>query len=183
MLGTTLLSLADIVLLLVLGPSRGVTSDAGESTADSARNTVSNAGAEVVQLALGLLLLALEVLLATGLLQGLDSESVANGLLGRAGSLVPAASGAVRVVGGDAGGSDSGAGDLDGGLGGIVLKLRLILLGLAVVLVACVASDGADGRLDCASDAVDSGLEGGSVVVGRHGGWLIEFWLCVVFDD
>lgn len=64
MLGTALLGLAGVVLLLVLGLGARVTRDAGDGAAHGAGDAVCDARAEVRELALGLLLLALEVLLA-----------------------------------------------------------------------------------------------------------------------
>lgn len=63
-LGTALLGLAGVVLLLVLSLGGRVAHDAGDSTAHGAGDAVCDARAEVRELALGLLLLALEVLLA-----------------------------------------------------------------------------------------------------------------------
>lgn len=63
-LGTALLGLAGVVLLLVLGLGARVTRDAGDGAAHGAGDAVCDARAEVRELALGLLLLALEVLLA-----------------------------------------------------------------------------------------------------------------------
>ena len=74
-LGTTLLSLAGIVLLLVLGLRTGISRQAGDTSTDGTRHAISNAGAKVVELTLGLLLLSLEVLLATALLQALELKS------------------------------------------------------------------------------------------------------------
>lgn len=71
MLGTALLSLAGVVLLLVVSLGGLVTSEAGDGTTDGARHTVSHTGAEVAELALGLLLLTLEVLFTARLLQRL----------------------------------------------------------------------------------------------------------------
>lgn len=64
MLSTTLLGLAGVVLLLVLSLSSRVAGDTGDSAAHGSRDAVCDAGTEVVELSLGLLLLALEVLLA-----------------------------------------------------------------------------------------------------------------------
>jgi hypothetical protein len=69
--GTPLLRLAHIVLLLRLQLSLAIARDARNSTADSARNTVCDAGAEIVQLALGLLAFSLRVLAVAFLLQAL----------------------------------------------------------------------------------------------------------------
>ncbi len=71
MLGTALRRLTGVVLPLVLGLGAGVAGDAGEGTAHGAGDTVSGARCKVVELALGLLLLARQVLLATGLLERL----------------------------------------------------------------------------------------------------------------
>lgn len=61
----TLQRLAGVVLLLVLSLGSLISREAGDSTADSSGDTVTNAGAQVGKLAAGLLLLSLEVLLAT----------------------------------------------------------------------------------------------------------------------
>lgn len=71
MLSTALLRLAGVVLLLVLGLGSRVAGDAGDGAAHGARHAVCDAGAEVRELSLGLLLLALEVLLAALRLQRL----------------------------------------------------------------------------------------------------------------
>lgn len=71
MLSTTLLGLANVVLVLVVSLGGLVTGDTGDGTAEGTGHTVSNTGAKVVELTLGLLRLALEVLLAAGLLQRL----------------------------------------------------------------------------------------------------------------
>lgn len=73
-LGTALLGLAGVVLLLVLGLGGRVAGDTSDGAAHGSGDTVCDAGAKVGQLALGLLLLALEVLLATRGLQGLCCE-------------------------------------------------------------------------------------------------------------
>lgn len=75
-LGTTLAGLAGVVLVLVLLLGGSVASHAGEGSTDSAGDTVTNTLGVVVDLALGLLLLTLEVLLATGLLKTLLRMSV-----------------------------------------------------------------------------------------------------------
>lgn len=67
-LGTALLRLALGTHLLVVGLASLVTRDAREGAADGTLGAASEAGAKVAELALGLLLLALEVLLAAGLL-------------------------------------------------------------------------------------------------------------------
>jgi len=75
-LGPALLGLALVVLLLVLALRRRVARHAGHGAAERAAHAVRDARAKVVELALGLLLLALEVLLAAGLLEGLPSRPV-----------------------------------------------------------------------------------------------------------
>lgn len=64
-LGSSLLSLADIMLLLSLQLSITVTSNACNSTLDGTSGTVGNTRAEVVELALSFLGLAFGVLLLT----------------------------------------------------------------------------------------------------------------------
>lgn len=69
MLGTALLRLAGVVLLLVLCLCSRVAGDAGDGAAHCSRDAVCDSGAEVRELSLGLLLLALEVLVAALALQ------------------------------------------------------------------------------------------------------------------
>lgn len=76
MLGTALLGLAGVVLLLVLGLGGRVAGDASDGAAHRSRDAVRDPGAEVRELALGLLLLALEVLLAALALQRLRGNGV-----------------------------------------------------------------------------------------------------------
>lgn len=76
MLGTPLRGLAGVVLLLVLGLGGRVAGDAGDGAAHGSRDAVRDPGAEVRELALGLLLLALEVLLAALRLQRLRGVGV-----------------------------------------------------------------------------------------------------------
>lgn len=68
-LGATLLRLALIVQLLVVLLTCPVSSKTGDGATNSSLDTLSHAVAVVVYLALGLLLLALEVLLTSRLLQ------------------------------------------------------------------------------------------------------------------
>ena len=63
-LGAALLSLADIVLVLILGLGRLVTGDTGEGAAGGADDAVGNTAREVGNLTLSLLLPTLKVLLA-----------------------------------------------------------------------------------------------------------------------
>lgn len=71
MLRSTLLSLTDIVLLLVISLGGLVASDTGKSAADCASHTATDATSQVGDLAYGLLLLTLAVLLTSRLLQAL----------------------------------------------------------------------------------------------------------------
>lgn len=71
MLGATLSGLASVVLVLVLPLSSSVAGQARDGSADSAADTVTNTPGVVAYLTLGLLLLALEVLLAASLSQAL----------------------------------------------------------------------------------------------------------------
>jgi hypothetical protein len=73
-LGAALQGLAGVVLLLIFCLGSRVARQASGGVADGASDTVRDARAEIVELALGLLLLALEVLLTTGLLEGLQSR-------------------------------------------------------------------------------------------------------------
>lgn len=86
------------MLGLVLGLVSLVTSDTRNSAADSARHTVGDTRTQIVELALGLLLLALLVLLSTLLLQRLVADEIAKGLFARAQGLVPRAGATVGVV-------------------------------------------------------------------------------------
>lgn len=63
-LGAALLGLAGVVLLLVLGLGGRVARDSRDGAAHGSRDAVRDAGAQVRELPLGLLLLALEVLVA-----------------------------------------------------------------------------------------------------------------------
>jgi len=103
-LSTALLRLADIVLPLVLRLLRAVARHAGDGVAERTRGAIRQARAEVLQLPAGLLLLALEVLLAAGLLEVLGAHQSADRLLSRPDGLVPRARGAVGVVLGDGAG-------------------------------------------------------------------------------
>lgn len=71
MLGTTLLGLALSTELIVVSLTALVASQARDGTANGSLSTVGETRTEVAELALGLLLLALEVLLTTGCLEGL----------------------------------------------------------------------------------------------------------------
>ena len=76
MLDTALLGLALGAHLLVVRLAGLVARDARDGTTDGALDAAGDAGAKVVELALGLLLLALEVLLAAGRLERLDTIPV-----------------------------------------------------------------------------------------------------------
>ncbi len=70
-LGATLLCLADIVLLAVLGRRLRVARHAGNATTDGALEAVRGARRKIVELAAGLLLLARAVLVTARILEGL----------------------------------------------------------------------------------------------------------------
>ena len=156
-LSSTLLSLADIVLLLVIDLSGLVASDASNSAANRAGHAIADTTSQIGDLALSFLLLTLEVLLASRLLKTLcgiqvsnivrnsiacslqdtylSSDEASNGFLGRADGLLVGTRGAVGVVLGDfTSGRSSSAGELGGSFGGIVLLISLVLLGLALNL-------------------------------------------------
>lgn len=199
MLSTPLPRLARIMLSLILGLLALIARQPRNGTAHCPRDPVRRARGIVVDLSLGLLFLALEVLLAARLLEilchhhrqplqcrkrgkgetYLTPNNPAQRLLGRANRLVPRAGGAVRVVARHAGGRGRRAGELDSRVRRVVLGLRLVLLGLALSLVARGAEEGADGVLDGTGGRVDVGLEGGGVV--RHGdcyGGVSLVWFC-----
>lgn len=71
MLDTALSGLALGVQLVVVGLALLVAGDVGNGAADGALDAITDARTKVVELTLGLLLLALEVLLTAGVLQGL----------------------------------------------------------------------------------------------------------------
>lgn len=75
-LDTTLGGLAVGTHLVVVSLALVVAHSAGNGTTDNAFGTVRNAASQIADLALGLLLLSLEVLFAAGLLQTLGSLSV-----------------------------------------------------------------------------------------------------------
>ena len=83
-LGTTLPRLASVMLMLVLGLLAVVAGKTSNRAANRAGDAVSHARCVVADLALGLLLLSLEVLLAAGLLQVLCHMSVSHDITGRA---------------------------------------------------------------------------------------------------
>lgn len=75
MLSAALLSLAGVVHVLVVLLARLVAGQASDGTTDGALETVADARSVVVELTLGFLLLALEILLATLLLKVLHQVS------------------------------------------------------------------------------------------------------------
>jgi hypothetical protein len=87
-----------IMLPLSLILLRLVTRKPRDSTANSAAHTVANALAEIGQLTLSLLALALLVLANALPLQAIGAEEVTECLFAGADCLVPAAGGAVGVV-------------------------------------------------------------------------------------
>lgn len=76
MLGTALLSFSSVVLLLVLRLGSLVARQTRNSTANGASGTIRNARAEIAQLTTSLLLLTLEILLATLLLNVLQTQYI-----------------------------------------------------------------------------------------------------------
>lgn len=129
---TTLQRLALVVLQLpplLLGI---IASQAGHSAANSAADAVGDTLTEVRDLTLSLLALALSILALTLLLQTLGTNKAAERLLGGADGLVPRASLAVGVVGGDAGGREAHAADGGTGVREVVfgIGLGLLLIGL-----------------------------------------------------
>ena len=105
------------------------------SAADRSTNTILHSLAEIRQLALGFLLLALGVLPCAFLLQPLGADEAAHALLERADVLVPAAGGTVGVVFCDAAGGGGGEGaGFGGGVGEVFLgggfDLAVLALGL-----------------------------------------------------
>ena len=71
-LNTTLGGLAVSAHLVVVSLALIVTHDTSHGTTNDTLGAVSDAAGEIAKLALGLLLLSLEILLATGVLQGLQ---------------------------------------------------------------------------------------------------------------
>jgi hypothetical protein len=80
-LRATLLRLANVMLLLVLGLLAAVARHASDSVAEGAGGAVRQARREIAELSASLLLLALEVLLTAGLLKVLGADKAADGLL------------------------------------------------------------------------------------------------------
>ena len=74
-LSTPLLRLAGVMLMLILGLLGAVSRQACDSTSDGACNPISCPRGEVANLATSLLLLSLEVLLTSGLLQVLPNAT------------------------------------------------------------------------------------------------------------
>ena len=86
--------------------------EARDRAANSPAHTVADALAEIAELALRLLSLALGILLLALLLETLGADEAADGLLACTDCLVPAAGLTVRVVGCDARGADGDAADV-----------------------------------------------------------------------
>lgn len=87
-----------------------------KSTTNSTSNTVANALAEIADLALRLLALAVGVLLLTSFAQALKTKSTADGFFAGADGLVPRALLAVGVVRCYALGADGVAADVGAGV-------------------------------------------------------------------
>lgn len=115
-----------VTVLLLLG---AVTSDGSSDATNCTLGAILETLAEILQLALSLLLLAGLVLLNTCLAQALDAGQVASGFLDGANGLVPRASVTLGVVLCDSAGVGvSGDGtQLGGGVGVGVLGLGLFL--------------------------------------------------------
>lgn len=96
---------------------------------------LTNATAQIVQLALSLLALTLQVLFAPLLLQVLIADQITNSLLAGADGLIPRAFAAIRIVFGDGacGGPGEGA-DFGGRVRGIVFSVCFVLTGIAAGL-------------------------------------------------
>lgn len=136
-LSTALAGLALIVHvteLLLLGT---VTSHGSTNGTESTLGTVLHTTSPVLELALGLLLLASSVLLSSSTAQVLVANHVTNGFLGRADGLVPRAGGSVRVVLGDSAGVRvcGKVAELSGGVGCFILGLGLLLRNFTLVLI------------------------------------------------
>lgn len=116
-------------------------------TTHSSLSAIRDTATQVAQLALRLARLALLVLLAALLLQAFGAGEVAHGFFGGAEGLVPAAGLAVRVVLGDAGAAEGDAADGGAGVGGRVFGVGFALLVGGLLLVGCVACDGAESGL------------------------------------
>jgi hypothetical protein len=113
-----------------------VTSQTGDSTADGSLNALADPLAQVAQLALGFLALALSVLLASLSLEALVSDKVSCCLLHAAQRLVVFPLRPVGAVLGDTALCAEGIrAGLEGGFGGGVLGVCLGLCGFGVGLV------------------------------------------------
>ena len=98
------------MLRLILLLRTPIARQSRKSRSRSALRTVRHAGAQITQLALGFLSLALGILLLPFLLEALGPNEVPDRLFRAADRLVPAAFGAVGVVLGDAAGGTDGDG-------------------------------------------------------------------------
>ena len=130
----SLVGLASIVLLLVLGSSALVSEHAVDSLANGAADTVLDTLIALRQDALGLLALTLLVQVAALLLQALTASQIANELLGTTTGLLHVPSHLVLVVLGDARRGDSTTGYFDRGLGSVMLEVSIIFLDFALGL-------------------------------------------------
>lgn len=165
------------MLIAVLLLLRAVTSNSRTDRSQSALSTVLDSLAEVLELALRLLLLSGGVLLSAAATEALVADHVAEGFFGRAHGLVILAGDAFLVVLGHSAGvrvCREGA-DLGGCVGGFVLDFAFGFLGFTLVLWLLagfvvgddygsaylgggVASHGAYGTLSEASSLVQVGL-------------------------
>lgn len=169
-LRTPLQRLALIMPLLRLPRRVTIARHARDRPADRPGDPIAHPLAQIVQLALRLLRLALLVLLRAGLLEILVADEPAERLLARADGLVPAAGLPVLVVGRDARGGDRDAADGAAGVREGVFGFGLALLLVGLLLVGRVAGDGAEGGGGGAG-----GLGGSGVLVVGEGGRGVEW--------
>lgn len=134
-----------LVLVVLLGLL--VAHCASNSTTDRTPGTISNTAAEVAKLTLCFASLALRVLVPTLLLQTLSTDEVTDRLLRRAHGLVPLAALTLRVVLRHAPAGDAEAAYGATGMRESVLGFGFALLVGRLLLVGCVAGDGAQSGL------------------------------------
>lgn len=113
---------------------RLITRQTRDRTAHRPANTVTNPLAQIAQLALRLLALAVGILLLARLAQTLEAQRAAHGFLAGADGLVPRARAAVGVVGCYALGADGVAADVGAGVGEVFARFAFGFLLLGLVL-------------------------------------------------
>lgn len=133
-LNAPLQGLALVVLQLPLLLLGLVASQARNSATDGTTDAVADALAQIAQLTLSLLALAIGILLLAGLAQALHTQHATDGLLACSDGLVPRAGAAIGVVGCDALRGDGVAADVGARVGNVVLGFGfgLPLLGLVL---------------------------------------------------